>query len=93
MENLGEESYHNVVDLNPANNPESRTIELNQLKEMQISIEKLPLKERQAITMRYMNQMNLEDISKAMDCSLSSVKRYLVNGRNIMKNYLKERRL
>lgn len=43
--------------------------------------------------MRYINEMNLEDISEAMHCSLSSVKRYLVKARKIMRDYLKERKL
>lgn len=92
MEDLGEESYHDLVDSNPSNDPESQTIQQSEAFEMQGYLQRLPSKERQAITMRYINQMNLEDISRAMDCSLSSVKRYLVNGRKVMKNYLNERR-
>lgn len=92
LENLGDESYHNIVDSNPSNNPESQTIQQNELSEMQDFLARLPSKERQAITMRYINQMTLEDIARVMDCSLSSVKRYLVNGRKVMKTYMNERR-
>lgn len=35
LENLGDESYHNIVDSNPSNNPEFQTIQQNELSEMQ----------------------------------------------------------
>lgn len=60
---------------------------------MKTYLERLPLKVRQVVIMRYINEMNLEDISEAMHCSLNSVKRYLVKARKIMRDYLKERKL
>ena len=48
-------------------------------------------KEAQAIIMRYYNNMTIEDIADAMDCSRSTVKRRLAAGkanlRKKVKNY------
>ena len=92
-EDLGEESYRDIIDPNPSNNPELRTLAKNESSAMKTYLERLPLKVRQVVIMRYINEMNLEDISEAMHCSLSSVKRYLVKARKIMRDYLKERKL
>lgn len=92
-ENLGEESYRDIIDPNPSNNPELRTLAKNESSAMKTYLERPPLKVRQVVIMRYINEMNLEDISEAMHCSLSSVKRYLVKARKIMRDYLKERKL
>ena len=92
-ENLGEESYRDIIDPNPSNNPELRTLAKNESSAIKTYLERLPLKVRQVVIMRYINEMNLEDISEAMHCSLSSVKRYLVKARKIMRDYLKERKL
>ncbi len=45
------------------------------------SIRALPPKEEQAITMRYLYDMKLEEIAEVLQCSLSSVKRYIAGGK------------
>lgn len=51
-------------------------------------IKELPKRESQAILMKYYNGMSLEEIAFAMDCSKSSVKRYLSKGYEKLRNYL-----
>ncbi len=49
------------------------------------AVSELPFNEQQVIVMRYYNEMKLEDISSAMNVSRSSVKRYLISGREKLK--------
>lgn len=48
-------------------------------------IKSLPLLESKAIAMRYYRNMKLEDIATAMECSRSSVKRYIASGLQKLK--------
>ena len=43
-ENLGEESYRDIIDPNPSNNPELRTLAKNESSAMKTYLERLPLK-------------------------------------------------
>ena len=43
-------------------------------------IKALPRKEMQAVLMKFYNEMTFDEIAYAMDCSTSSVKRYLKKG-------------
>lgn len=43
-------------------------------------IKALPRREMQAIIMKFYNDMTFDEIARAMDCSISSVKRYLKKG-------------
>lgn len=52
----------------------------------------LPSHESQAIIMRYYNDMKLEEIASAMDCSRSSVKRHLAQGRKKLEKLLAEQK-
>ncbi len=49
--------------------------------DLQKAVSELPFNEQQVIVMRYYNDMKLEDIASAMNVSRSSVKRYLITGR------------
>lgn len=53
---------------------------VNEIGEMRDLVNRLPYRERQAIIMRYFAEMELRDIAQAMDCSVSSVTRYLRRG-------------
>ncbi len=54
------------------------------------SVAELPFNEQQVIVMRYYNDMKLEDIASAMNVSRSSVKRYLISGREKLARKLSE---
>ena len=49
----------------------------------------LPFNEQQVIVMRYYNDMKLEEIASAMGVSRSSVKRYLISGRDRLAQILR----
>ncbi|MCR4655809.1 MAG: sigma-70 family RNA polymerase sigma factor [Lachnospiraceae bacterium] len=52
------------------------------------AVGELPFNEQQVIVMRYYNDMKLEEIASAMGVSRSSVKRYLISGREKLKKKL-----
>ncbi len=63
---------------------------LNEIGEMRDLVSRLPYREREAIILRYFAEMELRDIAQAMDCSVSSVTRYLRRGYETLRaNYQK----
>lgn len=62
-----------------ANNPEHNILKSDQSQTLQNAIKQLPFNEQQVIAMKYFNEMKLEDIALGMQCSRSSVKRYLIS--------------
>lgn len=52
-------------------------------------VKQLPYRESRAIIMKYYYEMPLEDIAEELHTSLSSVKRYLANGRSKLQSLLK----
>lgn len=71
-----------------AGDPEVLTSQHLEKEEVFSQILKLPRKESQVIIMRYYNNMKLEDIATAMDCSRSTVKRYIISGRDRLQSSL-----
>lgn len=57
-------------------------------KEIMDAVLSLPAREAEAIIMKYYNDMKLEDIAMAMDCSRSTIKRYLAQGREALSKVL-----
>lgn len=84
-----EEHFENVADDNTAHNPEVALIHRQNREELLELISALPPKEAQAIQLRYFKKMSLEDVAQTMDCSLSSVKRYLLNGKKGLEKLMK----
>lgn len=84
-----DEHFENVPDDNTAHNPEQALIRRQNKAELIKFLQQLPEKEAQAIRLRYFKKMALEDIAQAMDCSLSSVKRYLLNGKKALEKSMK----
>lgn len=79
-----------IADDNSSNNPEH--ILLNNMKneELKEAVMKLPFKERDAIIMKFSGNMSLNDIAESMNCSVSSVTRYLSRGYKHLKEILRE---
>lgn len=80
------------VDANDSNNPEQQFALKNANEELMEKILSLPSNESQVIIMKYYNDMKLEEIASAMDCSRSSVKRYLAQGRCKLEKLLEEQK-
>lgn len=59
-------------------------------RELLEQIKALPKKESQSILLKYYHGMSLEEIAFAMDCSRSSVKRYLNKGYDKLREFLSD---
>ena len=74
-------------------NPEHKVLQNDQTKHLQEAINRLPFSEQQVIVMKFYNEMKLEDIADAMQCSRSSVKRYLINAKKNLQKFLQAEHL
>lgn len=79
-----------VADESPSSNPEVRFINNLDSEELRQAVLKLPQKERDAIIFKFSGNMSLNDIADMMDCSISSVTRYLSRGYIHLKEMLKK---
>lgn len=76
-------------ELDVAANPEQTIAMKDEKAYILEKIRALPMYESQAIIMRYYNNMRLDEVASAMDCSRSTVKRYLASGREKLGKYLR----
>lgn len=85
----GDDELAVVADEVPEDNPERMMETWADREELREALSRLPIKERNAIELKYMAEMNLKDISEVMECSVSSVTRYLSQGYQDLRNLLK----
>ncbi|HKM04726.1 MAG TPA: sigma-70 family RNA polymerase sigma factor [Lachnospiraceae bacterium] len=71
-------------------NPEQRFVQSEEARRLNEAIKNLPINEQQVITMKFHNNMKLDDIADAMDISKSTVKRYVTSGQETLHKLLKE---
>lgn len=71
-------------------NPELTTETLDETDIVKRAVARLPFSEQQVIVMRYYNEMKLEEIADALSISRSTVKRYLISGRNHLEEMLRK---
>lgn len=71
-------------------NLESHVLKKEEHERLREALESLPFSEKQVLTMRYYNNLKLEEIAAAMDISRSSVKRYIASGHKHLKQLLNE---
>ena len=76
-------NIENVMDRDLS--PEERIAQKYDRTELMRCVLDLNPKEAQAIIMRYYNNMSIEDIADAMDCSKSTVKRRLAAGKSALR--------
>lgn len=79
-----------IQDEHPYANPESSYQHKDDCERLTIALESLPFHEKQVLTMRYYNNMKLDEIADAMEIHRSSVKRYIASGEAHLKQLLKE---
>lgn len=71
-------------------NPENQLLHTVDQEIIHQLINRLPDKQKQALTMKYIRQMSLQEIADTMDCSISSVTRYLERARDSLELLLRE---
>ena len=79
-----------VQDEHLYSNPESSYQQKDDDEQLRRAMESLPFHEKQVLTMRYYNNMKLDEIADAMDIHRSSVKRYIASGEAHLRQLLKE---
>lgn len=82
----GADSIYDAQATNVAMSPEKQIALKYEKTELMQQILSLKPKEAQAIIMRYYNNMSIEEIAGAMDCSRSTVKRRLISGKMALKS-------
>lgn len=80
-------SYHQS-DHGSNTDPEAYTLQKDMQQTLIRSISSLPQQFAQPIIMRYYNNMAIDEIADAMDCSRSTVKRRLIKGRKLLEKTL-----
>lgn len=75
-----------------SSNPEAHTQHEAELDALRDAIAHLPNHEKQCIILRYYNDMKIEEIVDVLGYSRSSVKRYLISGRENLAKYLSDRK-
>ena len=76
------------ADHSPEANPEDHVLNKDAKQKLINSIYSLPQQFAQPIIMRYYNNMAIDEIADAMDCSRSTVKRRLNKGRKLLETRL-----
>jgi len=69
-------------DENESSNPAIHTEQEDEKSRLHAAIEELPVHEKQCIVLRYYNDMKIDEIVEILGYSKSSVKRYLISGRD-----------
>lgn len=94
--NYGEISPE-ILELSPDeymdHNPESKMLKSDQTQSLKKAIQQLASCEQQSIVMKYLNEMTIDDIAKSMQCSRSSVKRYIEKGKKQLHEILQHETL
>lgn len=89
---LYDEISPEILELSPDeymdHNPEGMMLKSDQTQSLKKAIQQLSFCEQQAIVMKYLNEMTIDDIAKSMQCSRSSVKRYLESGKKHLHEIL-----
>lgn len=70
--------------------PERQTVRLDEKLYLLKQVMALPFSESQAITLKYLNNMTIDEIADMMDISRSSVKRYLASGKERLSKILQK---
>lgn len=77
--------YHRCVDYSTESNPEKYALTKDTQQQLINSIYSLPQQFAQPIIMRYYNNMAIDEIADAMDCSRSTIKRRLHKGQKLLE--------
>lgn len=87
---LEDELLYTLRDDHPDSDPERHLIENDERRCLQEAISRLPINERQCITMKFYNHMKLDQIADALGISKSTVKRYIASAEAFLHKQLKQ---
>ena len=87
-DSISSELLELVLDERSDHNPDEHYENKEEIDSVKKAVESLPFLEQQVIVMRFYNEMKLEDIAAALNCSRSSVKRYINSGKKALSKML-----
>lgn len=90
LELASPDSLEIVIDDSPSRNPESTVASKDERQRLYEAVDALPFLEKQVITMRYINDMKIDEIASVCRLSRSTVKRYIASGKESLKDILGE---
>lgn len=73
-------------------NPEESSIKKQQNQAIKMIVDKLPLRYKTLITLRYFDELSYEEIAQELDLPLGTVKAQLFRARDLMANILNRRK-
>ena len=73
-------------------NPEESSIKKQQNEAIKLIVDKLPLRYKTLITLRYFDELSYEEIAQELDLPLGTVKAQLFRARDLMANILNRRK-
>ncbi len=85
---VDDEVLSTFYDAHPDSDPAGKVQRDSEQEALRREVASLPPIQRSVITMRFYNNMKLDDIADAMDISLSSVKRYLEAAKDTLRHKL-----
>lgn len=80
-----------IHDERDDNNPSARSEHDEEISELYEAIDTLPAHEKQCIILRFYNDMKIDEIVSMTGFSKSSVKRYIISGKEHIENYFKKK--
>jgi len=91
-DSYGDENSHELADSIPSQmlDPEEKIIKKQKILMMRTVVEKLKPHYRNLIEMRYFQELSYEEISKALDLPLGTIKAQLFRAREFLSNVLKD---
>ena len=89
-DSISSELLELALDERTDHNPDEQLEYTEELESVKKAVSSLPFLEQQVIVMRYYNEMKIEDIADALNCSRSSVKRYLISGKDKLYKMLRK---
>ncbi len=87
---IDDEILELVKDDSIDSNPEEQTMQRDESVRLREAIDRLPLNEKEVITMKYFNNMKLDDIASATGSSKSTVKRHIASATERLQQIMKE---
>lgn len=85
---IDSEMMEEICDSKPDSNPENVVMDTDEKKRLKDAINRLSVSNQQLITLRYFNNMKIDDIVKATGISKSTVKRNLQSAVESLKNMM-----
>ena len=81
-----------IHDDNEDSDPSRRSEHVEEISELYEAIDSLPAHEKQCIILRYYNDMKIDEIVSMTGYSKSSVKRYLISGKDHIEEFLNKKK-